>query len=82
MINQIFAHYTASISDLKKQPMALMNATNGEALAVLNHNEPVFYCIPKDLYEKMLDAIDDTYLAKLVHKRASEEAFEVKLDDL
>lgn len=38
MVNQIFASYTASISDLKKQPMAVMEATHGEALAVLNHN--------------------------------------------
>ena len=82
MVNQIFAHYTASISDLKKQPMAVMNATNGEALAVLNHNEPVFYCIPKELYEKMLDSIDDSHLVKLVNERESEKPFEVSIDDL
>lgn len=82
MVNQIFSHYTASISDLKNSPMAVMNATHGEALAILNHNEPVFYCVPKALYEKMLEAIDDAHLVKLVQEREGEEAFEVSIDDL
>lgn len=82
MVNQIFSHYTASISDLKKQPMAVVNAAHGEALAVLNHNEPVFYCVPRRLYEQMLEAMDDAHLAKLVREREGEKAFEVKIDDL
>lgn len=82
MVNTIFSHYTASISDLKKQPMAVMNATHGEPLAVLNHNEPVFYCVPKKLYEAMLEAIDDAHLAKLVLQRKNDKAFEVDVNDL
>lgn len=82
MINQIFAPYTASISQLKKQPMALMHETHGEALAILNHNEPVFYCVPRALYEKMMETIDDSNLLKLVQEREAEEAFEVSIDDL
>lgn len=82
MINKIFANYTASISDLKKQPMATMNATHGAPLAVLNHNEPVFYCIPSKLYEKMLEAIDDAHLIKLVRERENDKAFEVSIDDI
>ena len=82
MINQIFAHYTASISDLKKQPMAVVSAAGGEAMAILNHNEPVFYCVPRRLYEDMLEAIDDAYLVELVKEREGEEAFEVKIDEL
>jgi antitoxin StbD len=82
MVNQIFSQYTVSISDLKKHPMAAVNATHGQPLAVLNHNEPVFYCVPRHLYETMLEAMDDAYLAKLVEERAEEEGFEVSLDEL
>ncbi len=82
MINEIFSPYTASISDLKKQPMAVMNATHGAPLAILNHNQPVFYCVPRKLYEKMLDCIDDTYLVQLVQERENDDAFEVNIDDL
>ncbi len=82
MVNEIFANYTASISDLKASPMAVMNATHGEALAILNHNAPVFYCIPAELYEKMMDAIDDAYLADIVRERLNDEGFEVSIDDL
>lgn len=82
MVREIFSHYTASLSDLKKQPMAVMNATQGEAVAILSHNEPVFYCIPSDLYEQMLEALDDAHLVKMVQEREGQEAFEVSIDDL
>lgn len=62
--------------------MALVKEAHGEALAVLNHNEPVFYCVPKDLYEEMLEELDNAYLLKLVQKREGEEAIEVSIDDL
>jgi len=82
MINEILTHYTASISELKKQPMKVVKAAHGESLAILNHNEPVFYCVPTKLYMAMMEAIDDAYLAKLVAERQNEESFEVDINDL
>lgn len=82
MVHEIFSHYAASVSDLKKQPMSVVNAANGEALAILNHNEPVFYCVPRDLYEAMMEALDDAYLVQLVKEREGEEAIEVSIENL
>ena len=82
MVHEIFAQYTASISDLKKQPMATYRAAQGQPLAVLNHNEPVFYCIPADLYEAMIDMLDDAALTKLIEERRSERSIAVSVDDL
>ncbi len=45
----------ASISDLKKNPMEVARSGDGEAVAILNRNVPVFYCVPPELYKQMLD---------------------------
>lgn len=82
MINQIFSNYTASISDLKKQPMSVVNSAHGEPVAILNRNHPVFYCVPAQMYELIMEFLDDQKLVKLIKEREGEEEIEVKLSDL
>ena len=36
--------HTASVTELKKNPMAIVASGDGEAVAILNRNTPVFYC--------------------------------------
>ncbi|MCR1088064.1 type II toxin-antitoxin system Phd/YefM family antitoxin [Escherichia coli] len=55
-----------SASELKKNPMATVRAGDGYPVAILNRNQPAFYCVPAELYERMLDALDDQELVKLV----------------
>jgi antitoxin StbD len=50
MTNLILSNMTASITELKKHPMATVNSAHGEPLAILSHNEPVFYCISAKTY--------------------------------
>ena len=59
MTHTIYSNLTASISELKKDPMGTINSSYGEPLAILNRNEPVFYCIPARTYESMVEAIED-----------------------
>jgi len=73
---------TASITELKKHPMATVNSTHGEPLAILSHNEPVFYCIPARTYQAIMDILEDVELGKLVQERAKEKEIEVNIDDL
>ncbi|WP_316354978.1 type II toxin-antitoxin system Phd/YefM family antitoxin [Candidatus Trichorickettsia mobilis] len=82
MTYEILADIVASISELKKNPMATIKSANGEALAILNHNKPVCYCISPEIYEAMLDIIDDIVLAKIVREREGEEGIEVDINDL
>ena len=82
MTHMILSNMTASITELKNHPMATVNSAAGEPIAILNRNEPVFYCVPTKMYEAMMDVLDDLQLAKLVHQRADEEEIEVKLEDL
>ncbi|MBN3196870.1 type II toxin-antitoxin system Phd/YefM family antitoxin [Pectobacterium versatile] len=80
MPNIILSDTSASVSELKKNPMATVNAGDGLPVAILNRNQPAFYCIPADLYEKMLDALDDQELVKLVGERKNQPLVEVDLD--
>ena len=80
MPNIILSDTSASISELKKNPMATVSAGDGSPVAILNRNQPAFYCIPAELYEKMLDALDDQELAKLVSERSNQQLLDVDLD--
>ncbi|MFV6312168.1 type II toxin-antitoxin system Phd/YefM family antitoxin [Klebsiella pneumoniae] len=80
MPNIILSDTSASISELKKNPMATVSAGDGFPVAILNRNQPAFYCIPAELYEKILDAMDDQELAKLVSERSNQQLLDVDLD--
>lgn len=83
-MQQILASYSASISELKKNPSALLNKAEGEAIAILNHNLPTAYLVPADVYEQLLEKLEDYELGKIVKERQAEKplAIEVALDDL
>ena len=83
-MTQILSNYSASISELKKSPSSLIEDAGGEAVAILNHNKPSAYLVPSALYEKMMDIIDDYYLAQEVRERLNdgEEGVKVELDEL
>lgn len=83
-MHQVLAGYSVSISELKKNPSALLSQASGSPIAVLNHNKPAAYLIPAETYEAMMDMIEDYELAKLVDERraSKDKAVAVSLDDL
>ena len=83
-MQQILASFSASISELKKNPTALLNKAEGETIAILNHNRPTAYLVPADVYELLMDTLEDYELGKIVKERQAEKqlAIEVTLDDL
>ena len=83
-MRQVLADYSVSISELKKNPSALLNQAGGSPIAVLNHNKPAAYLIPAETYEWLMDLIDDYELAQVVEARRGdkESAIEVPIDDL
>jgi antitoxin StbD len=62
--------------------MATVKAGEGFPVAVLNRNKPAFYCVPAEVYEAMLEQLDDQALIKLVEARRHEPSIPVNLDDL
>ena len=83
-MRQVLADCSASISELKKNPTALLNDSEGSPIAILNHNKPAAYLIPAETYEWMVELIDDYQLAKLIEERLKDkdQAVEVNIDDL
>ncbi|MDY0227307.1 MAG: type II toxin-antitoxin system Phd/YefM family antitoxin [Desulfomicrobium apsheronum] len=82
MPNMILADVAASVSELKKNPMATVAAGEGFPVAILNHNEPVFYCVPAHAYETLMDKLEDMELAALAAARKAQPEIEVAWDDL
>ncbi|MNN13280.1 type II toxin-antitoxin system [compost metagenome] len=60
--------------------MQTVDAGDGFPVAILNRNQPAFYCVPAALYEQMLDALDDQELVRLVNERRNETLVDVDLD--
>lgn len=82
IIRPILADNTTSISELKKNPMAVVEGADGFPVAVLNRNQPAFYCVPAEAYEALMDKLEDIELAQLVKEREGQEEIEVSIDDL
>lgn len=82
MAHQIFSETTASVSELKRNPMATVAAGEGAPVAILNRNAPAFYCVPADVYEAMIERIDDIELNRIADARSGQRVVKVKLDDL
>ena len=82
MTHLILAEVTASVSELKKNPMRTVAAGEGFPVAILNHNEPAFYCVPSKAFEAMLERLEDIELNALADERAGEKRIPVKLDEL
>ena len=61
----VYANFTASISELKKSPTALLKKSHGQPIAVLNHNIPSAYLVPAEVYEAMMEKLDDLELGKI-----------------
>jgi len=78
----ILADVSAGISELKKNPMAVVEQGEGAPVAILNRNEPVFYTVPARAYELMMDKLEDMELAAIVQARQDQPEVEVDIDDL
>jgi len=82
MVHSVLAEVTTSISELKKNPMAVVKQGEGFPVAVLNRNKPVFYCVPAEAYEALMDKLEDVELAAIVEARKDQQEIEVSLDEL
>ncbi len=77
----ILADVSAGISELKKNPMAVVRQGDGAPVAILNRNEPVFYAIPAKAFELLMDKLEDMELASIVEARKDQPEIEVNIDD-
>jgi antitoxin StbD len=82
MTHLILAETSASVSELKKNPMGTVASGEGLPVAILNRNTPAFYCVPAKTYEALMDKIEDLELNAIADTRIGQRVIKVKLDDL
>lgn len=76
----------------QRLPPALLNSNvirwgpcppgRGGPVAILNRNEPAFYCIPAKAYEALMDKLEDLELNAMADARAGQKEIAVTLDEL
>ena len=77
-----FAEFAVSVSELKKDPLAVLSSVHASAVAILNHNRVMAYMVPADVFEVMMERLDDLDLAELVRARGNETPVPVELINL
>ena len=84
MLIKIHSTLTASISDIKRNPQALIDSAQGETIALLNRNKPTAYIVPAKTYEILMDLAEDIELGRIIEERKGEkkDAIEVGIDEL
>jgi antitoxin StbD len=82
MSHLILAETSASVSELKKNPMGTVASGDGFPVAILNRNAPAFYCVPAKAYEALMDKLEDLELNAIADARAGQRVTKVKLDEL
>ena len=81
-MEHILSDSSISITELKRNPSAVIDEAGDEPVAVLTHNKPSAYLVPAATWGRLLERLEDLELAELVRARAKERKVKVKLDDL
>jgi antitoxin StbD len=84
VIEKILADAAVGISELKKNPAAVIRAAQEQQVAILNRNKPVAYVISPEVWEYLCDLHEDAMDAELVSERLADikDAKPVTLDEL
>lgn len=83
-MDAIFADYTVSMSEFKKNPAQVLRTAGEKPVAVLNHNRPAFYMVTPQLFEALLEDAADLELIEVVRQRLArkDSAIEVNIDQI
>ncbi len=82
MAHLLLASVAASVTELKRDPMGTVSAGDGGPVAILNRNEPAFYCIPALTFEALMEKLEDLELNAIADARAHQPEIAVTLDAL
>ena len=81
-LHPILASTTVSITDLRRNPNAVIEEADNAPVAVLNHNRATAYVISARAFEILTERLEDAELADLVRKRRGGKTVKVTLEDL
>ena len=83
-MDAIYADYTVSMSDFKRNPAQVLRTAGEKPVAVLNHNRPAFYMITPKLFEAFVEEMAGREFVGLVRQRLAlkDTAIEVDIDQI
>ena len=82
-IHQILTQQAASITDLKRDPMGIAQASEDGAVAILNRNQPAFYCVTPAPFAYFQELAEDAELGRIAQERKADGDFvAVNINDL
>ena len=79
-MDTIYADYSVSMSEFKKNPAQVLRTAGEKPVAVLNHNRPAFYMVTPKLFEAMVEELSDRDLAELARQRLANKDGAVEMD--
>ncbi|MDP2111001.1 MAG: type II toxin-antitoxin system prevent-host-death family antitoxin [Thiobacillus sp.] len=83
-MDTIYADYSISMTEFKKNPAQVLRTAGEKPVAVLNHNRPAFYMLTPKLFEALVEELSDRHLVDLVRQRLARKdtAIEVDIDQI
>lgn len=83
-MDAIYADYSISMTEFKKNPAQVLRTAGEKPVAVLNHNRPAFYMLTPRLFEALVEELSDRHLVELVRQRLARKdtAIEVDIDQI
>jgi len=83
-MDTIYADYSISMSEFKKNPARVLRTAGEKPVAVLNHNRLAFYMVTPKLFEALIEELADRDLVNLARARLAQkdEAIEVDIDQI
>ena len=81
-MDAIYADYSISMSEFKRNPAQVLRSAGEKPVAVLNHNRPEAYLISAAHYERLMAYLEDLEDIARVRERSTGPFVEVSLDEL
>lgn len=83
-MNTIYADFSISMSEFKKNPAQVLRTAGEKPVAILSHNKPAFYMVTPQLFEALIEALEDKDLTEIARRRLQQagRAVEVDIDDI
>ena len=83
-MDTIYADYSVSMSEFKKNPAQVLRTAGEKPVAVLNHNRPAFYMVTPKLFEALVEELADRDLVEVARQRLAnkDSAIEVDINSL
>lgn len=79
-MDAIYADFSISMSEFKKNPAQVLRTAGEKPVAVLNHNRPAFYMVTPKLFEALVEELADRDLVAIVRQRLALKDTAVEVD--